>query len=236
MSESRWRERARGALKAYFEKRSLPRLLIGVVILITGVTGFGISAGLLKAGMVQMWMRYPIAVLGAYTVFLLLMRGWAELERRKFNPDDDEFLAELKRNEREDFGPQPTQRPALDPKKGSWWDYLDLSFDLNDSGGCLLALAVAALVGAIVIIFTVIAGAPALIAEVFVDACLAGFLYRRLKIAEQEHWLAAAVKRTGWHVLGVAALLAVIGACLDVMAPGSNSIGPAFREIFLKSS
>lgn len=33
-------------------------------------------------------------------------------------------------------------------------------------------------------------------------------------------------------VVRVAALLAIAGACLEAMAPGTRSIGPALRKVF----
>ena len=78
----KWRSRAVGKIKAYFNDRVL-RATLTCILLITGVIGFGISVGLLKAGMDEMWLRYPLAVLGAYGVFLLLVRLWAEWEHRR---------------------------------------------------------------------------------------------------------------------------------------------------------
>jgi hypothetical protein len=84
----------------------------------------------------------------------------------------------------------------------------------------LLAATVAALIGA-----------PALIAEVFLDAFLVTVLYRRLRIAEKEHWLGTAIRKTWALALMTAALLAVTGWVLDELAPGSRSIGRAIEQL-----
>lgn len=64
---------------------------------------------------------------------------------------------------------------------------------------------------------------------------LTGLLYRRLRMAAMEHWLGTAIRRTWLHVLGAALLLSIVGACLDVMAPRSDSLGKAVKEMFQDS-
>ncbi len=80
------RDRARHALQRYFTRRALPRFTLGLILVFTGTAGFGLSLGLLKLGVTNMAVRYPVAVLGAYGVFLLLIRLWVELEKSQFNP------------------------------------------------------------------------------------------------------------------------------------------------------
>jgi hypothetical protein len=106
-----------------------------------------------------MWLRYPVAVIGACLIFLLLMRLWVDLPN---------------------------------------------GFDFDDGEGCLLALLVGVVAGLFLLLFAAFAGAPVLLAEVFIDARLTGVLYRRLKIAAQEHWLGTAIRRTWGFVLGTA--------------------------------
>jgi hypothetical protein len=80
--------------------------------------------------------------------------------------------------------------------------------------------------------FFAIASASALISEVFLDAFLVTILYRRLRTPAREHWLGTAVRKTLLPVLLAAALLSLAGWCLESMAPGTHSIGPALRRIF----
>jgi len=61
---------------------------------------------------------------------------------------------------------------------------------------------------------------------------LAGLLYRHLREAAAEHWLGTAIRKTFAHVLGSIVLVAIVGYCLDIMAPDSDSIGKALREIY----
>ncbi|PTX97181.1 hypothetical protein DB345_08375 [Spartobacteria bacterium LR76] len=215
------RDRARHALQRYFTRRALPRFTLGLILIFTGTAGFGLSLGLLKLGVTNMAVRYPVAVMGAYGVFLLLIRLWVELEKSQFNPDDAEL--------QEDFQSAPPSPYVLKNAKSRTWDWLD--FVLPDEGSFGLFIVLSSIVAIIATICVAIAGAPLLIAEIFVDIFLASVLYRRLRIAAEEHWLGAAVRRTWLHVLITAAALAVMGLTLEICAPGSDTIGQALKRM-----
>lgn len=65
-------ERVRRQLQA----RSWPRLQMMLLVALTGGSGLLISFGLLHAGLESMAVRYPLALAGAYLVFLLLVWLW----------------------------------------------------------------------------------------------------------------------------------------------------------------
>lgn len=217
------RQRAIRGLAEFLRRRSFPRLALGVVLALTGLAGFGISFFLLKAGLGAMWLRYPLAVLGAYAVFLLLMRGWVEIEQRNINPEDPEMLEAL-----ENGAPEPLRTRS----SGSWLDWLDLpDANLFDAEGCLPAILVGVVVALIGMVIVALIGAPVLLAEVLIDILLAGILYRRLKRAAQEHWLGTCIRETWFFVLCTAGLLFVAGLCLTMAAPEAQSIGPALEKL-----
>jgi hypothetical protein len=60
-----------------------PRLLVSFLLALTGAAGFLVSTALLHLGVTLMTVRYPLAVLSAYTVFLLLLRLWLAFQRRQ---------------------------------------------------------------------------------------------------------------------------------------------------------
>lgn len=225
MEDSAEKRRALRALRSYFERRRSPKTTLAAIVAITGLAGFGFSAGLLKLGLVSMWARYPLSVLGAYAVFLGLVRLWVEIERNKIDPDDPEIVA-APENSGENRGKAP-----IYPSERSWLDWLDLTPDFG-SDGCLPAIFLAAIAGLAAVLIAAVGAAPVLLAEVFLDVALAGLLYRRLKSAARGNWLGTAIGKTWLYVLGAAALLAIAGGCLDLMAPGSDSMGKALKEIW----
>jgi len=76
-------------------RRGMPRLLMSLILAATGAAGFLVSFALLHLGVARMWLRYPLAVLAAYGVFLLLLRIWLHLRRNSWTdllPDDLNLL------------------------------------------------------------------------------------------------------------------------------------------------
>ena len=72
--------------------------------------------------------------------------------------------------------------------------------------------------------------APALLAELMVDAALATGLYRRRPGVEREHWLRTAVRRTVWPFVGVAVLFSLAGGAIQIYAPNAKSIGAVIQR------
>ena len=217
-----WRSRANDALEAYFRRRSFPRLMLSLLLLLTGVTGFLVSYGMLRLGLDHMWLRYPIAALVGYGVLLALIRVWVEIERSGFDPAEAGI---------EGAGPRSESGLSLQfrPARNSWFDWLDVAdFSADVIGeGCLPAVLFAVVLVLLGIILSTIAAAPALIAEVFLDAFIVTLLYRHLRIAQKEHWLGTALRKTWSAALFTAAALALGGWALEQMAPGARSIGQA---------
>ncbi len=55
--------------------------------------------------------------------------------------------------------------------------------------------------GLVVALVMAVAAMPALLAEVFLDVFIVSVLYRRLRMAAQEHWLGTALRKTWWLAL-----------------------------------
>jgi hypothetical protein len=74
----RWgsRKEALAAIKERLQREGLPRLQMSLILMLTGACGFLCSFVLLHLGLTHMWLRYPLAVVCAYAVFLLLLRLW----------------------------------------------------------------------------------------------------------------------------------------------------------------
>jgi len=223
-----FRDRLRDALEGYFERKSLPRLVVTGILVATAVIGFGISYFLLQSGVTQMWIRYPIAVLAGYGVFLGLLRIWVEVEFNRFRVDDPDIQAAL-----QDLSRRNQKKWIRENSDSSWLDWLDLP-DFGDGEGCLIFILIGAAIGLVAVGVMTVLGAPVLIAEVFLDLFVVSLLYRRLQHAGREHWLGTAVRRT-WHLaVWAAVLLALIGYLLQFLAPGTTTLGPAVQAVWAK--
>ncbi|MEI6177287.1 MAG: hypothetical protein WCS43_10370 [Verrucomicrobiota bacterium] len=229
-----WRNATRVELENYFRNRRSPRMLFSSILMLTGVAGFVLCQIMLKLGLVLMWIRYPLAVLGAYGLFLLLMRAWVAWEHFRFDhrlvslPEPPPGAVDNR------FPENETQRRshADSGDHAGWLDWLDFGFaDLFEAEGCLLVLLFGLLIAAIGFLGGAIADAPILIADVFLDSVLVSVLYRSLRRSDSSRWLGTAVRKTYGRALWLAVLLGVFGAVLQMLAPNCHSIGPAVREL-----
>ncbi|HWS98752.1 MAG TPA: hypothetical protein VN256_00675 [Pyrinomonadaceae bacterium] len=253
------RERIIRMVKGRLLRRGRPRLLVSLILALTGLAGFLVSYALLHSGMTRMWLRYPLAILFAYCVFLLLLRFWLFLQR----PPKVEI---------EDFEDVDTNSPFagdnyFEPRAGrsdlhsfvregdagaggSWGQQAPVSsssssaaagggsgssgggwgsLDLDE--GFFIVAAIAVIAGALLAVFYVVYVAPALLAEILVDGVLVAGLYRELKGVEQRHWLRSAVRKTLLPALIAAALFSLGGYFLQRAAPKARSVGEVWKYV-----
>ena len=215
------------ALRIYFAHKRWPRVAMSFILLATASVGVGSSWLMLRGGMDSMALRYPLAALAAYAVFLALVRVWVEIERRYFQADED-IEALLKGRDPKD---------ALDRIEDRDWsalDWFDLSSVPDADEGCLVAVAVM-VIGALLLavgwaIISVLMAAPVLVAEVFLDAILVAALYKRMRGLDQRWWLAGALRQTAVPVLVTVIGLAVLGLIFAGIAPEAKSVGGVIKH------
>lgn len=102
-----------------------------------------------------------------------------------------------------------------------------LDLDLDD--GWVIVIPIIALVAIGIGAATVVWGAPMLLAELLLDGLVAAGVYRRLKRADAQHWLAGATKRTWLPAIGVIIVAGVAGWLIQFFAPAAVSIGDLWR-------
>jgi hypothetical protein len=231
-----------------------------VLVATTAAVGLLSSFLLLKAGLTSMEARYPLSIGIAYLAFLALVGLWLRRfrlrgrdRRADFDLDVDLDIVEvpLERllrpaSEAFEFGGAggfsgsgggatwgepfpPLERPALLeadlPTGGSGSSF---SLELDDE-----VLLVLLLVGALAtgVLIYVVWTAPALFAELLLDAGLAAGLYRRLAGIERRRWLVTAIRRTIIPACIVAMLLGVAGTAMQLAYPDAVSIGGVTRHL-----
>ena len=229
-------------------RKRWPRFQVSLMLAGTALAGFLTSFSLLHAGIVWMWLRYSVAILVAYCVFLLLLRLWLWLQRHSINGDVDlpdlEFShsaasgqgAELHFGGGGDFGGGGAggswaEGAASSSSSGgrSFADSISIDLDLQE--GWLVVLAIAAVIGGLIASFYIIYIAPGLLAEVLVDGALVAGLYKRVKHIEQGNWLRAAVRRTVVPAILAALFFTLAGYALQRAAPHARSIGEVWSSL-----
>ncbi len=241
------RERRVEIIKRRLLRRRMPRFQVSLILSLTGLTGFLTSFSLLHLGVPWMWLRYPIVILIAYCVFLLLLSLWLWLQRRSLNIDSSvlDFIPSgaTSHGESLHFGGGGDFDGS--GAGGSWGESVSSSspvssgssasngigFDLDLEEGWLILIALVALVGGLIASFYVIYIAPSLLAEILVDGVLVAGLYRRVKHIEPRHWLRAAVRLTLLPAILTAIFFTVAGYALQRAVPDAHSIGEVWNHV-----
>jgi hypothetical protein len=214
------------------------RLAVLAIVIAAGLAGLGCSALLLWLGVGSMGPRWIVAVLAAYSAFLLLVRaflvpGPATAPRRAPALDSADVLdatTDLAR----------AVRPATWTGDGGTFSGGGASVHLdgaNDGGEAALdvatdpeawpivaGVALAALtIGSFVAAGWVVYAAPELVADLIADAVATGVVYRRLRV-RRAAWWATAVRHTWAPAALTLIAFAVAGFVLDAYVPGADTL------------
>jgi hypothetical protein len=230
---------------------SYPRAQMCLLVLITGAAGFLASFGMLKAGLVEMWVRYLCAFGVAYLVFLLLLWLWLRTNVEDYGDVGDlgDVFPSSSRGggsgsnhtgyvgkggtvdgggASANFDHASFETPVLPQSDGgaigdAFGDTLGAAADADELA---IPLVILVLVAALLLSSAwVVYSAPVLFAELLVDGVLAASLYRRLRGLRTRHWLLTAVRRTLWPFVLTALVAAGAGWWMKQIAPEAHSIG-----------
>jgi len=225
---------------------------MSVILLFTGLAGFLTTYSLLYLGIPWMWLRYPIAILLAYSVFLLLLRLWLGLQQTRLprvSLDVDVSTVDFSSNlsacdgahasiggggdfggggSSGSWGSSVSSAPAPS-SGGSFLNGTGFDFDLQE--GFLIVLALLALFGGLLASLYVVYIAPGLLAEILIDGALIAGLYKRVQQLEQRNWLRTAVRRTLLPAVLAVIFFTIAGAALQKAAPEARSMGEVWGHI-----
>lgn len=203
-----------------------------------------------------MWLRYPVAIIVAYGVFLFLLRVWLSLCRpRDWDVLDLvdttlEIVSESTGGDDSgfdgggDFGgggaggswgesvstvTSKSTVSTFTPAKSSGSSGFSFDLDLDD-GWVIIPVVLALLAGVIAAVYVVYI-APALLAEILLDGVLMAGLYKRVKSIEHKHWLSCALRRTVVPAIVVIVFFTIAGYAMHAAVPEAHSIGEVWKHI-----
>lgn len=236
------RRQALAEVGAGFVAQRYPRLIVGLILALAGLAAFAVSAGTLRLGVETMWLRYLGATIAGYAAFLLLIRAWIAFHREGWNLDlVPDFGGGVAPGGGGPGGVAPSQAGFSGGASGgggasSNWGggssaskTFDAGVDVDDAWPVVLAAVLA--LGAVIAMLYVVYAAPALLAEVALDAALVTGIYRKVRKQDLRHWLYSAVRSTAIPAVIVAVCMAVAGAALQWAVPTALSIGDVFRDL-----
>ena len=194
-----------------------------------------------------MGLRYGLAVLSGYLAFLALIQVWIALHRWDWvtdvvdgatdhaGGDGDAWSASLAggksggggggarwgHESARAFAAPSRARPTASRGGANWFD--GISLDADDAWWLLVAGVLVCAAGFAVVYVIYIA--PALLAEVMLDAALVTTVYRRLRPQDTQHWSVGVVRRTWLPAVVLIGCLSGAGLALQRVAPQARSIG-----------
>lgn len=232
-------------LKRRLEQDSFPRIQMSLIVGVTGAAGLLFSFLMLDAGVTSMALRYPLALLMAYGVFLILLWFWLRTQAEDYV--DIPELSGSGSNGSGDCVPAfegggghfggsgasgsfdgPASLTPSGPDASPLADTVGAVGDADELAIPLLAVVFA--LGLALASLYVVYVAPMLFAELLVDGALSYALYRRLKATESPHWLESAVCRTALPFALTAVFVAATGAAMAAWVPGAHSIGQVIQH------
>jgi hypothetical protein len=231
--------------RAHLERFCYPRIELSLLIVLSGVFALLVSFALLRAGVHSMPLRYGLAGAAGYLAFLGFVRLWIAWNHTRpslldIDVDPGHLVDALDGGVGlPGGGGDPTffagGRAGGGGASSSWGvsgrtggasSWLD-----TDDSLVFIVVAIAAAVGSLLTIFYVLYLAPALLAEVLVDAVIIATISKRVAQADRRDWTATLIRRTCVPALLLISLLVVGGWALQRVAPDTRSIGPAIAAI-----
>ena len=209
-------------LERHLLRTSYPRIQVFLLVLLTGAVGLLTSTVLLHLQVRIMALRYVVSVAGAFGAFLVFVSLWILSQQRRWKG--------IVRS----GGPRRAnvrEVEARSVKEGSFdaIDWLDLDTDLLPM--VLVVAGILSIAFFVWYLISVIALAPELLAEVFLDGVLSAALYRRLRRIEGGHWIKTVFARTRAPFLWALLFFAFIGVLSQRYAPEATSIGGVVAHI-----
>nr|WP_312250056.1 hypothetical protein [Stenotrophomonas geniculata] len=227
--------------RQHLRERGWPRLQMALIVALTGAAGFLASHLLRLAGIDAMLLRYPMAVLLAYGVFLLLMWIWIRwrwdnvLDGR--SPDVGSGSPSPRGSTVESPWGGVGGRSGGGGASASWNESaqagggdageLPLTGLAEDEAGLplLAILGIVALVASVLLASVwVVWSAPVLMAELLVDAAIASGLYLRMQGMHEQGWWRVCVTHTIWPLLGLLLFFVVLGWLAQEVAPDATHL------------
>ena len=205
-----------------------PRFAVGAALALAGSVGFGCSYSLWCWGLTAMWLRYPLALSGAYITFLALLGMLAVRAARHL----DKSYEVRRDSRRRQFHSDDSELPDAD-------DFFDKLPDVSDDNGenlpepggvpafLLLLMSATVVVACLYFVWM----APVLIAEIVVEGALVASLYRPHMRGANTNWFSVAVEQTGLSALLMAFCLALTGIGFQLSVPQATNVVDVWNEL-----
>ena len=243
--------------RARLEHGSWPRVHAMLIVSLSSAAAFLVSFVLHMSGVPSMALRYGVAALAGYGMFLLLIGGWIRWRSSRLVGDaagnviDAVDLADLPMPRLPRGGGSGGQifgggrsggggamaafdgpvRSAPVAARGSSGGGGGFSLDFDADDLIWVIVVVAALFAGAIAIGYVVYVAPTLLAEAAVNAAVAGRVYKGMKRHDGSHWTSHVLRHTIVPALVVFLSAVAAGYAMQRIAPEAQSIGGVWQHM-----
>jgi hypothetical protein len=218
----------------YLESVGRPRLVMTGVFCVTLAAGFLASVAMTQLGLVQMHVRYPLAVAVAYATFLWMLRGWLQRQAilSQLSEDPEGLLVAgaaafgMAASSDKLAAEEEKHRPKAS-SGSSWGDFSGIG-NVGEGIGALIILVLIAGVTTLIVSVYLVVTSPMLLAELLVDGALLGAMSRAVSRDSPRHWSRAVVRRTWIAALVTAIVFGLVGYGIEQVAPGAHTLAEAW--------
>jgi hypothetical protein len=222
---SRFRPATREALIAALRDRvewdGWPRCTVTLMVALAGLASFVSSVVMLRVGLESMAVRYGLAAVVGYAAFLGLVRLWIAVQRGSSGPEIDPISDGI--DGLRAVGDLP-RALGVDADVGG-------GFDVDLEGLFVILLVLLLALGGLFAMGYVVYAAPALLAEVMLDAAIVTSVSRRLNPCDGRWWVGGVVSRTVFPAAALVFCVSLAGYAFSLAAPDAHSIGGVVREL-----
>jgi hypothetical protein len=191
---------------------------MGLLLAVSGLAASLASYWLLRLGLFSMALRYPLAAVAGYLVFIVILRLWVRFRHAQLTSDDSGLGDALELS----FSTGTAEVDSISDGVDSGWDVDDAVF---------IAVLIALAVSLAVVLGFVLIEAPALFAEVIVDSALVTALYKRMAAAAEGIWMERVISHTWTSFALVALISAASGWAAQQAAPGEATLGAVIHAL-----
>lgn len=241
-----WRRRQAARVRLWLERRRHPRLALGLIAVLTGVSALATSVLMLHAGVEVMWVRYPVAVGVAWLVCVGLLWAWLRREHRDGDVPDVSGSGPSPDGElpggysggggrfggggaSSDYAPAAAESDA-----GAASEIAGGAVELVGGAvgeGCGVVVVFGLVLAAVAVVgWWLLSFAPVLATELVIDTFLAAVLYRRLRRDDGPYLLHAIVRRTARPFAWVAFFGVAVGLWAAIQVPGARTLGEVWSH------
>ena len=214
----KYKDKLRHSLSAKFFLRFHASLILFFTIL----SGWLVDIALLKIGVNSMMIRYPLAIIAAYGVFLLGVYGWIEYSGiRQYV--ESKRAAEL-------IGDDVPMKTKGDISESNGWQLLDPSVMNAGGEGCLIWFGII-FVAMIAFAFFggfLVTGAASLFAEIVLELLLAAGLLHGFRRYESSGWVSSVMNYTFWSLIFTITVAVMIGFFVHMTWPNARTLPEAW--------